>query len=318
VLTAPWWRRLAPRRVGAAAAACALTFALVFCPGVPPEPTVSDIACGTDTAAASATPAGPSTAAASFAGAKELYGDRKYAQAASLFEKAAEAGNSEAMACLGFIYFHGRPGVEPQPTRGMDWLQKAAGEERDAHGMYALAVAYLSDDVAQNDYRAKEWFSKAVREKDYAEAMRSLGALDQREQNDSSYRQALDWYRRAVDAGSVDARVDLGLMYERGLGIARDSVAALRLYRSAAARGSPRGMSAVGRSYEQGIGVPRDYARARRWYRRAADAGSAEAMKRLGALYDHGLGVRRSHLRAGCWYERAAQAGSSLPRASTH
>ncbi|HEX2081295.1 MAG TPA: CHAT domain-containing protein [Longimicrobium sp.] len=314
VLTAPWWRRLVPRRAGAAAAAFALAFALVFCPSVPPEATVSDITCGMDTVAASTTPADRSTAAANLDRARELYHDRKYARAASLFEVAASAGSSEAMACLGFIYFHGRPGVKPQPALGMHWLRRAASQERDAHGMYALAVAYLSDGAAQNDYLAKEWFFKAAREKGYAEAMRSLGALEQRERNAGSDRRAFDWYRRAVDAGSVDAMVDLGLMYERGLGTARDTVAALRWYRSAAARGSPRGMFAAGRSYEQGIGVPRDYAHARNWYRRAADAGSAEAMNRLGALYDHGLGVRRSRLRAACWYERAAQAGSPLSR----
>lgn len=315
VLTAPWWRRLVPRRVAAAAAGFALAFALVFCPRVPPEPTVSDLACGKDTAAASATPADRSTAVASLAKARELYSDRKYAQAASLFEAAAEAGDSDAMACLGFIHFHGRPGVEPQPALGLHWLRKAASGKRDAHGMYALAVAYLSDGVTYNDDEAKEWFSKAAREKDHAEAMRSLGALEQRERNANGDRRALDWYRGAVDAGSVDAMVDLGLMYERGLGTAPDTVSALRWYRSAAARGSPRGMFAAGRSYEEGIGVPRNYARARKWYRRAADAGSAEAMSRLGALYDRGLGVRRSRLRAGCWYERAAQAGSPPARA---
>lgn len=319
--------RPVPLRVLAAGVACAVTAtAVAWEPPVPLEQTPSDVACGSESGAAgirplmdsqgaaSTTPAAPAGPAAALATAKAFYRDRNYEAAASAFEEAATAGNGEAMGCLGYMYLVGR-GMDPQPATGIGWLRKAAREERDAHGMYALAMAYLSGEGAvQSDFLARDWLLKAVEEKGYAEAMRSLGDLSRDERNTSSYQQALVWYQRAVDAGSVDARVDLGLMYESGWGVPRDPAAALRWYQSAAAAGSPRGMWAVGHSYQSGVAVPKDYGQAMAWYRRAAGAGSADAMNSIGVLYDNGFGVRKSQAKAKRWYKRAAKAGSQLAR----
>lgn len=322
--------RLVPARVAAAGVTCAITAAAVFTgifeQKVAPELTISDVACGRESSAggiqplaglrgaSSTTPADPDGPEARLADAKAFYRVRNYAEAASAFERAASAGNGEAMGCLGYMYVSGR-GMEPKPSTGIEWLRKAAREERDAHAMYALAMAYLNGDGEErNDYQGREWLRKAVEERGHAESMRSLGNLAQLEMNDSGYRQALEWYREAVRAGSMDARVDLGFMYEKGLGTVRDPAAAFQEYHTAARAGLPRGMFAVGQVYQKGVGVPQDYAQAMMWYRRAAKAGSAEAMNSIGVLYENGLGVRRSHARAIRWYERAAEAGSPLAR----
>ena len=279
-------RGVVPRRVAAAAAAFVLTFVPeITRPAEPPGLSVSDLACGADSRAlgirpriarlpdaGSAAPTDPSGPAEDLADARAFYQAGNYAEAARAFERAARAGNGEAMGCLGYLYLYGR-GVEPQADLGIYWLRRAARDERDAHGMYALAVAYQNGDgVDRAGHWAEYWF-RAAAEKGYAEAMRSLGSLYQQERNDSSYHQALEWYRKAEKAGSVDARVDIGLMYELGLGTAPNPAEALRWYRSAAAAGSARGMFAVAESYEKGVGVPRDRAQAKAWSRRAAKAG---------------------------------------------
>lgn len=329
-----WHRRLVPRRVRVATGACLLGAAAgmtdVVCPDALPEPSVMDVECGMRRSgspsmdAAPAPPSDPSSAEAIFEAARTLYGERKFAQAAAAFERAANAGDSGAMACLGDIYFHGRPsasrpllklfhgqrGVERNAILGLGWLREAASDERDATGMYALAVAYLSDGTPSNDYQARYWFTQAAREKEYAEAMRRVGALDQAA---ARYAEALASFRKAVDSGSVDARVDLGLMHEQGLGTAPDSAEAFRWY--ASARSSPRGMWAIGRAYELGIGVRVDPAQAVAWYRRAAAAGSADAMRALASLYERGAGVRRNWFHARCWRERAAQAAAGYAAA---
>jgi TPR repeat protein len=322
-------RRLVPARVAVASAAVVITAALYLVPPrpVPHELTASDIACGSDPrsadgsrplataprSAGSTSPGNPSGAAASLAAAKAFYRARNYEAAAPAFEQAAEGGNAEAMACLGNMYLYGR-GMDPQPSTGFEWVHRAAMVERDPHGMYALAIAYLNGvGTDQRDYLAIHWFRKAA-EKGHAEAMRSLGSLAQQTQTDSAYHLALDWYRKAADAGSLDARVDVGLMYEQGWGVPADTASALRLYRGAAQAGSPRGMVAMGRVYQHGIGVRQDYERAMAWYLAAARAGSADAMNSIGVLYSNGLGVRRSRAKAVRWYQRAAQAGSPLAR----
>lgn len=320
--------RVVPRRVVAATAACLLTTVVivtdVFGSDVPPEPTVSDIACGAEPpvdgtlenvlpVASSTMPDDPDGVAEELATAREFYRARNYESAIPAFERAAEGGNGEAMMCLGIIHMYGR-GVSPQPEVGFEWVHRAATKERDAHAMYALAVAYLNGiGTDRRAHLAKDWFVKAA-EKNHAEAMRSLGSMYLQEKSDSSYHLALEWFRKAIDAGSVDAPVDVGLMYERGLGVAPNPGEALRRYRSAAQAGSRRGMFAIGQSYEKGVGLSRDYRKAMAAYRKAAAAGSAEAMNSIGGLYLRGLGVRASRGKAIRWYERAAQAGSPLAR----
>lgn len=316
--------RPVPHRVAAAGTACVLTALIVNSgPRVLPELTASDIACGSEAGstgirqlagtqgAASTTPAVPAGAAADLAHGKAFYRDRNYAAAATAFEKAATAGDGEAMGCLGYMYLYGR-GMDPQPVTGFRLVHRAAEQERDPHAMYALAGAYLAGaGTAAREHLAKIWFENAA-DTGYAEAMRSLGDLYRQRMNDSSYHQALLWYEKAENAGSQDTRVDLGLMHEFGLGVPRDAAAALEWYRSAAAAASPRGMLAMGQSYQKGVGVARDYRQAMLWYRRAAREGSADAMNSIGVLYDNGLGVRKSHAKAIRWYKRAAQAGSRL------
>jgi TPR repeat protein len=315
--------RIVPRRAATAGAAFVLTFLAIvsdiFAKDVLPELTASDIACGAGSptgvksAAASETPSPPAGAEASLATAKAFYHARNYAEAIPAFTQAAEAGNGEAMGCLGYMYLKGR-GMKPQPATGIAWLRQAARGERDPHGMYALAMAYLNGEgVDPAEYRAEDWLRKAA-EKGYPEAMRSLGSFYQHKMNDSSYQKALIWYEKAIKAGSVDAMVDLGLMHEFGWAGRSDKVAAFTWYRSAARAGSARGMLAIGQSYHKGVGVPQDYKKAMIWYRRAARAGSAEAMNSIGVLYENGLGVWKSRGKAIRWYERAAQAGSKLAK----
>lgn len=311
--------RLLPRRVAVAGAVCAITtVAVAWEPPVPRELTVSDLACGTapvgrNRAAVSATSADPAGPAEKLAAAKAFYGARKYSAAAKAFAEVAEEGNGEAMGCLGYMYLYGR-GMKAQPPTGFEWVHRGATKERDPHAMYALAHAYLAGvGTDAREYLARDWLEKSA-EKEFAEAMRSLGDLALQELNDSSYHEALIWYRRAVDAGSVGARVDLGRMYEFGWGVERSSATALQWYRFAAQAGSPRGLFAMGQSYQKGVGVPQDYDQAMTYYLKAADAGSADAMNSIGVMYDSGLGVRKSRAKARRWYKRAEKAGSTLAR----
>lgn len=320
--------RPVPRRVAAAGVVAVVTAVFINWPErVPPQLTPSDIACGSQSpsvaeirslthsqGAAATTPAAPAGPAADLATAKALYRDRNYAAAAKAFEKAANAGNGEAMGCLGYIYMHGR-GVEPDSAMGFQRVHHAATEERDPHAMYVLAMAYLNGiGTTRRDYLAREWLEKAAAE-GYPEAMRSLGELARQKMNDSSsYQQALIWFQKAVDAGSIDARVDLGVMLQFGWGVRPDAAEALKWYKYAAAAGSPRGMWAVGQSYQSGVGVARNYRVALAWYRRAAGAGCANAMSSIGVLYENGLGVRKNSRTANRWYRRGAKAGSDFAK----
>jgi len=240
--------------------------------------------------------------------AKVLHGDRKYAEALPLFRRAAEAGDAEAMVLLGIAYLRGE-GTRADPDSAFRWIH-AAAVKRDPRGMTELGWLYQNGlGTERSPHLAKHWYEAAANEKGWVEAMRRLASLYRDEGNHDS---ALRWYRDAVHAGSLDARVDAGWMYETGAAGSADVKEALCLYRTAAEAGSASGMLAMGRVYQNAVGVARDYAEAKKWYQKAVDRGSADAMMRMGDLYNNGWGVPRDSLEAIRWYRRAREAGSRV------
>lgn len=85
-------------------------------------------------------------------------------------------------------------------------------------------------------------------------------------------RSALAAWQPLAEQGDVEARVIVGEIYERGLGVAPDHAAAAHWYRLAAEAGDRRAQVNLGHLYENGLGVERDPHAALDWYRRAAGA----------------------------------------------
>lgn len=85
-----------------------------------------------------------------------------------------------------------------------------------------------------------------------------------------------------------------------------DTKSALGAWLPLAEQGDPEARVIVGEIYERGIGVAPDYAAAARWYMLAADDGSKRAQINLGHLYEQGLGVPADPKLAVQWYRRAA------------
>ena len=92
--------------------------------------------------------------------------------------------------------------------------------------------------------------------------------------------------------------------------------AALRLWLPLADQGHVAAQLNVGILYEKGLGVPQDHAEAARWYLKAAQQGDTEAQFYLGALYETGTGVAQDLQLARKWFEAVlasarSDAGSS-------
>lgn len=85
-----------------------------------------------------------------------------------------------------------------------------------------------------------------------------------------------------------------------------DARSALAAWLPAAEQGDVEARVIVGEIYERGLGVPPDYAAAATWYRLAADAGDRRAQVNLGYLHERGLGVANDRRAALAWYARAA------------
>src|SRR6266581_1354767 len=63
----------------------------------------------------------------------------------------------------------------------------------------------------------------------------------------------------------------------------------------------------LGRRYDKGEGVVKDEVEAVKWYRKAAEQKLAEAQYNLGILYAHGEGVAKDEVEAIKWFRKATE-----------
>jgi TPR repeat protein len=156
---------------------------------------------------------------------------------------------------------------------------------------------------------------KAKAEKGDAEAQDSLGNMYCSASTNSvdtntirSYlTEAVGWFKRAAQQGNADAQFNLGIAYDDGVGVPKDSAEAAKWVRKAAEQGNADAQDELGRMYVLGDGVLKDYAEAARWYRKAAEQGSANAQFELGEFYYEGVyNVAKDPVEATKWYRMAA------------
>jgi TPR repeat protein len=99
-------------------------------------------------------------------------------------------------------------------------------------------------------------------------------------------------FRASAETGHMDSQFNLALMYQNGIGTAKDEKQAVVWYRKAAEQGSAFAQYNVAVLYENGRGTPVDFVQANEWYRKASVQGDALAIGNLGMLYVRGQGVK--------------------------
>jgi TPR repeat protein len=77
-----------------------------------------------------------------------------------------------------------------------------------------------------------------------------------------------------------------------------------------AEKGQPQAMLNIGMLYEQGVGASRNFTKALEWYEKAALAGEKEGYFRLGMCYEIGMGTTSDLTKAVASYEKAVEMGS--------
>lgn len=160
------------------------------------------------------------------------YRRQNYAEAVSLYEKAANLGDPRAQCALAGCYAGGR-GVTRDAAQAAAWYEKAALQGY-AKAQNALADLYRNGRGVERDEI-----------------------------------QAAAWYEKAARQGYAKAQFNLGLCYSNGWGVAKDDALAMLWYQKAARQGHADAKSAVGACYEQGLGVEQDHALAMEWYQKA-------------------------------------------------
>ena len=133
--------------------------------------------------------------------------------------------------------------------------------------------------------------------------------LDGAERESGDPVRAVKWMRKAAREGVAKAQNQLGVLYEKGLGVQKSQKQSVNWYRRAAEQGHPAALFNMGRMCC--LGPSPDYKTAFAWYLKSADQGNAEAQFQLGKMCEQGQGISSpDHLKAFNWYQEAAQKGN--------
>jgi TPR repeat protein len=116
---------------------------------------------------------------------------------------------------------------------------------------------------------------------------------------------AMDYLRRASDAGNVHGQLGLGYMYLKGVNVEKDASKAVQLFERAAKQGSIDAQYNLGLAYARGDGATKDLVKSGEWFKKAALQDDAGSQYNMGVLYMSGEGVSRDPLMAFAWFSLA-------------
>ncbi len=230
-------------------------------------------------------------------------------EALKYYHKAYEHGNAQAANMIGIMYYNGY-GVEKNGEKEFEWMQKSANMGYTQAKSNLANCYYSGRGVEKNIDLAEKWYMEAAQEgNDYAATQ--VGII---EVSRGNYVEAVKWYRKAAENGYADAQNRLGVRYDRGEGVEKNSYEAVKWYRKAAEQGHAKAQCNLGICYEDQDGIEdkdiegmdvinsmddmedmddiknkiRRIAcldEAKDWYEKSAEQGYANAQIRLANLY---------------------------------
>lgn len=172
---------------------------------------------------------------------------------------------------------------------------------------YQLGLNYSKN----GDYKnALLYFSKAAK-KGNDKAQYELGLMYQMGRSvNKNTPEAIKWWQKSAKQGNVQALFALGWMYDSGDGVNEDNVEAKNWYLKAAEQGYDGAQLNLGILYADGEGVPQDYAEAFKWFTKASEQGNANAQDCLAKLYLHGNGTNKDVKKAETLFVSSAEKGN--------
>ena len=127
----------------------------------------------------------------------------------------------------------------------------------------------------------------------------------------NNYSVALTKYKSAAVKNNAYAQLQVGNLYNEGLGVVQDYAEAVKWWKLAAAQGRADAQFNLAIMYDKGQGVVQDYAEAVKWWKLAAAQGRAGAQLNLGINYFNGQGVVQDYVRAHMWWNLSAAQGNA-------
>ena len=188
---------------------------------------------------------------------------------------------------------------------------KAASGDPEAQTTLALAL-HAATLLKPDDVQALRLLHKAA-DRGYVAAQESLGIFYEIGvgMEKPAPQEALQWYRKAIAQGSLDAMTNMALMFLDGKGVPKDPPQAIGWFLKAAEGGEATAQYNLALIYARGKDVPQDYNESLRWLTAAADHDVMPAIMDVASFYLHPPDNRAADVnRAVHYYEKAAGLGS--------
>lgn len=147
--------------------------------------------------------------------------------------------------------------------------------------------------------------SQTIRAEDASSTFNAGLAAMQRGHYATAYRA---WIDMAQD-GNLQAKSNIGYLYENGLGLGQSYTRAMEWYAEAAEGGLAEAQHNLGIMYAEGRGTEVSWARALMWFKRAAEQDFAASIYMIGLSYYRGLGQLPDEETARHYFELSAQRG---------
>lgn len=178
---------------------------------------------------------------------------KNHLEARELFEKAAEHNHPEAFYYLGNLY-QNTDAFPKDEDEALSYYYKAANLGHAESQMLVGVALVLRGIKLEPNSRAQQ----------------------------STYRDAVEWLKKAADQNVAEAQYWYGDMLMKGLGTDKDEARGLALIRTAAEAGNANAQAMLGALYWQGQGgLQKDLGTAYRWMRRSEANGNLNARSLL-------------------------------------
>ncbi|KAG0232975.1 hypothetical protein BGW42_007788 [Actinomortierella wolfii] len=242
-------------------------------------------------------------------------------RAVGFLERAAAKGNVDAMVGLGYLWYTGR-GVDDGRDDDMAYYYyKQAADRGDALGqVYFGELFEKGRGVAKDETLAVEWYRKAEQQ-GHPSGLVAMGRMYKRGGGGlpKDTRQALALFQKAADRNWPDAHYELGLMYEKGVGVDKSDAMAFKLYTTASNNRNDDALYRLGLMWIEGRGggdfagffsSPNPFSGVP-MVQKAAENGHAEAIVSMGAFHLTGLPpmIERNEAMAMIWFRKGAALG---------
>ncbi len=217
-------------------------------------------------------------------------GTQDYARARALFETAASAGRADAMNWLGRIHLNGL-GTTADPAKAREWFERAANAGDVASMAQLGQLLHNGQGIAKDYDKARDWFERAAAAGNVA-SQHQLGTIHYHGiGTPKDVTKAIDFFTRSAQNGDVQSMLNLAHIFRTGAsGGQADPIKAREWYERAAAAGHSGAMNQLGVIFNDGLGVAKNAATARSWFERGVANGNTFAMWNLARLLNSGTG----------------------------